>query len=148
MNSGILDPAIRAEKQYLDSYIREHSPDLQHQRMLARAYWTRYEDIRTDPYFGEHGPNGIFGARDHYNLHGRREGRVYGPTPTVTDLEREKVLAESYWNRYPDVAESGVWGRKSSLGVLGPRDHYRYVGKYLGNTWGVQTDKQIHPAAP
>lgn len=149
VNSVIINPEIRAEKQYLQTD-REHSPDLQDQRMLALAYWKRYEDIRSDPYFGVHGPNGIFGARDHYKLHGKWEGRIYGPTPTIADrdLKREKDLAEAYWNRHPEVDKSSVWGRNSSLGVLGPRDHYRYVGKYQGYTWGVQTNSQENPITP
>jgi len=136
MNSPVLDPELRAEKRFVQSRIRELSIDSREQRQLARAYWQRYEDVRTDAYFGENGPNGIYGARDHFTLHGKREGRIYGPIPVVTDLEQEKPLAESYWHRYPEVAQSSIWGRNSTLGILGPRDHYRYVGKYMGYTWG------------
>jgi len=137
LNLAPLDPQVRREKRDLSRFIQDNAPDLAQQRMLARAYWKRYEDIRTDDHFGEDGPAGIFGARNHYRQHGKREGRIYGPTPEVADLAAEKLLAEAYWNRYPDIAASVVWGKSSNLGVLGPRDHYRYVGTYEGRIWGV-----------
>jgi hypothetical protein len=46
----------------------------------AETYWAHYPDVANDPYFGRNGPLGIFGAREHYDRHGRREGRVW-PNP-------------------------------------------------------------------
>ena len=131
------DPQVRNEKRTASRLTRDHAPELEEQRLLALAYWKRYEDIRTNPHFGETGPAGIFGAWDHYRLHGKWEGRIYGPIPEITDEAAETVLAEAYWDRYPDVAKTVIWGRTSSLGLMGPRDHYRYVGKYEGRVWGV-----------
>ncbi len=45
---------------------------------FARAYWTRYPDVGADPYYGANGELGRRGARQHYNRHGRFEGRRWG----------------------------------------------------------------------
>lgn len=142
MDSVVVNADLRAEQQLLSMHLRNNAADLVEQRMLAEAYWRRYEDIRSDPFYGENGPNGIFGARDHYRHHGKIEGRIFGPIAAVADLAREQALADAYWQRYPDIAESEVWGRTGSLGVLGPRDHFRYVGKYQGKTWGESDTAQ------
>ena len=46
---------------------------------LARAYWNRYPDVAGHSYFGENGVLGADGARTHYLLHGKAEGRSWGP---------------------------------------------------------------------
>lgn len=46
-------------------------------RASAVAYWKCYPDVATDPYFGISGPLGMLGAREHFERHGRREGRVW-----------------------------------------------------------------------
>lgn len=151
MNSVIVNPERHSEKNYRILSMGEkgaHSPDLQKQHMLSLAYWKRYRDIKKDPYFGENGPNGILGGREHYKQHGKYEGRVYGPLPVIENMKLEKILADAYWQRYPDVAASAVWGQNGSLGVLGPRDHYRYVGKYQGRTWGIKRDRQVQSVTP
>lgn len=51
------------------------------ERALAEAYWRRYPDVAADRYFGAHGQLGRAGAREHYQRHGRREGRVWGNDP-------------------------------------------------------------------
>ena len=55
--------------------------DLADEQRLARAYWARNPDVAADAYFGEHGRLGIFGARTHYERHGRGEGRAWGDQP-------------------------------------------------------------------
>lgn len=44
---------------------------------VAEAYWHCYPDVAQDSYFGQSGPLGILGAREHYERHGRREGRIW-----------------------------------------------------------------------
>ncbi|MBE0585593.1 MAG: hypothetical protein IH612_17775 [Desulfofustis sp.] len=68
---------------------------------LARAYWTRYPDVASHSYFGENGVLGIDGARSHYSLHGKAEGRRWGPVPdnrsqdgTTQRSPRDRCTAE------------------------------------------------------
>jgi hypothetical protein len=112
------------------------APDLQKERSLAMDYWLRYSDVRHDSFWGEKSRLGIKGPADHYRHHGRREGRIYAAVSRPEDMTLEKELAEAYWQENPDVARSSVWGRQSSLGILGPRDHYRFYGRGQGRTWG------------
>ena len=79
---------------------------------------------------------GIYGPEEHYKNHGHREGRVFGPVPVPDDPLLEPELAEAYWRRYPDIEKSAEWGRRSALGILGPRDHYHYLGKHQLRVWG------------
>lgn len=126
---------VRHEK-YLRQLYSELAPDIQQERRLAQAYWLRYADVRESELWGEGGVLGIKGPADHYRNHGREEGRVFIEVTRPDDMEREKVLAEAYWNRYPDVAATSIWGRASSMGILGPRDHYQLFGKKEGRYWG------------
>lgn len=48
---------------------------------------------------------------------------------------QDRALAEAYWTRYPDVAASPVYGRTSSLGFLGAREHYQRFGHNEGRVW-------------
>jgi hypothetical protein len=138
--SPFFTPALLEERRYVQRYILEHAPDNAEERMLAYAYWHRYPDVREDGHYGKEGTMGIFGARKHYEQHGRHEGRVYGPLIIPDNLERERKLAEAYWRRYPGIAKSVTWGRESDLGILGPRDHFRYRGREKGYEWGTGTD--------
>lgn len=140
MTSPLVNPQMREEQRYIEHFLQENRPDLEAERSLARAYWQRYADIKVDAFYGEQGPGGLFGARLHFEQHGRGEGRIFAPLPEALDHTTEQALAESYWQRYPDVARSKAWGRNSSLGLLGPRDHYIHIGKYEGRRWGMQGD--------
>lgn len=51
------------------------------------------------------------------------------------DYAREKALAEAYWQRYPDVRDHWLWGRQGTMGVRGPREHYRLHGRREGRVW-------------
>ena len=137
LSSPILHPDALAEKRFATIHQRDSAPDLQERQALAQAYWMRYADIREDPFYGEHGVNGLLGAWKHYEQHGKHEGRIFGPIPEIDNADNEKILAEAYWQRYPDIAASKVWGRKSELAFRGPRDHYRYVGKHQNRIWGA-----------
>jgi hypothetical protein len=48
------------------------------------------------------------------------------------EYQQEKVLAESYWLRYPDVKKNEYWGVNGPMGIRGPRDHYLQLGKWEG----------------
>jgi len=110
--------------------------------LLAEAYWTRYPDIRTDPRYGEKSRPGVRGPYEHFRRFGRKEGRIFAPLPEIGNLPLEARLAEAYWQRYPEVERSPVWGRNGSLGILGPRDHYIHRGSAAGMVWG--TDQQTN----
>ena len=77
LSSQIYKPAVHIPKRKAAALLRDaaahHTEDLQ----LAKAYWLRYTDVRTHPFFGEDGPLGITGAIEHYRQHGRREGRIF-----------------------------------------------------------------------
>ncbi len=79
---------------------------------------------------------GIWGARDHFLQHGKREGRIFSPVPESDDMVLEKRLAEIYWKRYPEIEKSSIWGRKGELGILGPRDYHTHRGRFQGKVWG------------
>lgn len=138
IQSPMVRPEIAEQRKFTEKYLQENAPDLQAERNLAEAYWTRYRDVKEDSHFGSDGPTGIFGARAHYNQHGKREGRVFGPIPAPDDLVLEQQLAELYWRRYPKIEQSAAWGRKSQLGILGPRDHYHYHGRHSDLRWGEE----------
>jgi hypothetical protein len=140
MTSPLVKPHVHEERRFIEHFLQGNRPDLQAEGSLARAYWQRYADIRVDAFYGEQGPNGLFGARLHYEQHGRGEGRIFAPLPEIEDQNAEQSLAESYWQRYPDVARSKAWGRNSALGLLGPRDHYNHIGRYEGRRWGAAAD--------
>lgn len=140
-DSPLYLPEILEEKKYISSYVNENSPDIQKERKLARAYWRRYNDVRLDQHWGEKGPMGVWGPRDHYMLHGRREGRIFKPLIIPSDMVKERIHAEAYWQRYDDIRTSSAWGEKSELGILGPRDHYTYIGRFEHRQWGATEEK-------
>jgi hypothetical protein len=78
-HSALLDRPEAARQAYLTKVIKDGAPDLAAERELAERYWQRYPDVAADGYFGRGGAIGIFGAREHFDRHGRREGRLWGP---------------------------------------------------------------------
>ncbi len=46
-------------------------------RRQAEAYWDLYPGVARDEYFGRDGKFGVYGARYHYQAHGRYEGRTW-----------------------------------------------------------------------
>lgn len=54
------------------------------------------------------------------------------------DEARERMLAEIYWSKYPDVAADAYFGKNGRLGVYGPREHYRrHRTEGAGRVWPV-----------
>lgn len=136
LNSPLIDKERSLQQRYLRAVYRKLAPDLKEQRLLAQDYWLRYPDVKNDSFWGEKSRLGIQGPADHYRQHGRREGRIYARVARPDDMGVEQKLARAYWKRYPDVAKSSLWGENSSLGILGPRDHYRFYGQRQGRRWG------------
>jgi hypothetical protein len=137
LSTQIFDPAVHIPQQKAAALLRDAAAQRADEVQLARDYWLRYSDVRTHAFFGENGPLGISGAKEHFRQHGRREGRIYGLVAEVEDSERERLLAEAYWSRYPDIAASRIWGKASALGIRGPRDHYHYIGRHQKLIWGI-----------
>lgn len=140
LQSPLFRPEIHQERLLAEKYSKEQAPDYLAEKSLAEAYWQRYPDVIDHFYYGKQGPMGIYGAREHYQQHGKREGRIFAPIIIPDDLDYEKQLAEAYWQRYPDVEKSTIWGRGGSLGILGPRDYHHHYGRHLNHRWGVSTE--------
>jgi hypothetical protein len=136
LHSPLVDEKLAIEQAYIAAHISANARSDEEERLLAQGYWRRYRDVRLDRHWGENGPMGIHGPRDHYRQHGRREGRIFKPLVSAEDLAAERILAESYWRRHPEVRNSWIWGEHADLGVLGPRDHFIHVGSGLGYQWG------------
>lgn len=66
------------ERKYLAGILLTRAPDYEMEKKLAEAYWSRYPDVRKDRLWGQGGTMGIRGPRDHFRLHGKREGRIWG----------------------------------------------------------------------
>jgi hypothetical protein len=139
-HSPVFNPSAQAQKNYLQKFIENNDQNLKQEKLLAEGYWLRYKDVRKDRYWGENGPMGIWGPRDHYQLHGRREGRIFQPVEYPEDLTLEKELAEIYWNRYPEIEKNSIWGRNSQLGIVGPRDYHTHIGRFQQKVWGRKTN--------
>ncbi len=75
--SPMMNPDLRAQQELLARYARNQG-NFAEIRMLAEAYWERNPDVASDSYFGRDGKMGIYGAREHYDRHGRKEGRQWG----------------------------------------------------------------------
>ncbi len=137
VRSSAWDSAGAEDPGSLHKMARVPDPAMVEEKMLAEAYWFRYPDVRKNDFWGEYSPMGIRGPRVHYRRYGRSEGRLFAPIIQSPHPGGEKELAEAYWHRYQDVAESDIWGREGTMGVLGARDHYYYYGKAQGRVWGI-----------
>ncbi len=133
--SPLFDSEFRIEEKFIGDFIDSNSLDSIQEKILAESYWLRYSDVRTNKYWGRNSPMGIWGPRDHFMQHGKREGRIFAPVIHPKDMAMEKKLAEAYWQRYPAIRSSPIWGEKTKIGYLGPRDHFQYRGRYQGYIW-------------
>ncbi len=84
LNSPLLDGTQAARQAFLRGILADRAPDMEGEEALAEAYWQHYPDVGADPFFGRDGEMGVHGAREHYQMHGRREGRQW---PVITKPE-------------------------------------------------------------
>ncbi len=80
-NSPVLDPDEAARRAYLKNITKNQSSGLNLEKSWAEEYWRKNPDVRADPVYGENGKLGVFGAREHYLKHGKREGREWPILP-------------------------------------------------------------------
>lgn len=78
MDTPLLNRQIAAQQALATSVARTGSLDMAAEQRLAEAYWQRNPDVAASGYYGRHGRIGIFGAREHWLRHGKREGRHWG----------------------------------------------------------------------
>lgn len=79
VNSPAVDGIRAQERVVLNKHARRAAVDIEYERAVAEAYWQRNPDVAADAFFGRDGALGLFGAREHYDRHGRAEGRRWGP---------------------------------------------------------------------
>lgn len=61
---------------------------------------------------------------------------VMEETESAPEAENdEKMLAEAYWRRYPDVAADPEFGMSGTLGYAGAFEHYRRYGQQEERVW-------------
>ncbi len=80
-DSLLLDPRQRAATDLLIRYAAVEKTDERREQALADLYWLRYPDVAGDWYFGKNGKLGLWGAREHFKRHGKREGRNWPTMP-------------------------------------------------------------------
>ena len=88
-------------------------------------YLERYPDVASSPYYGTR-------PREHYDNHGKGEGRVWEEASSGGE-----GAGQSYLKRYPDVAASPYYKTR-------PREHYDNHGKSEGRIW-EETKGPIKP---
>jgi hypothetical protein len=80
LNEPRLRDGDAQQRAYARQVLKSQSRDMGQEAALAEVYWRRYGDVAADPIVGQNGALGVFGAREHYNRHGRRENRIWGDT--------------------------------------------------------------------
>ena len=75
--SSLFDQSLADQRAYLMTVSRMPEEDAEEVRRRAEIYWTAYPDVAVDDYFGRGGKMGIYGARTHYQKHGRFENRIW-----------------------------------------------------------------------
>lgn len=78
IHSPVVDDVLAQERVVLNKHARADTVDVIRETLFAEAYWRRNPDVAADPFFGTNGALGTFGAREHYDRHGRLEGRRWG----------------------------------------------------------------------
>lgn len=78
VRSPLIDDVLAQERVVINKHARRDTVDLVREHLLAEAYWQRNSDVARDRFFGVNGALGTFGAREHYDRHGRAEGRRWG----------------------------------------------------------------------
>ncbi|MEP4379725.1 MAG: hypothetical protein ABJ215_00825 [Alphaproteobacteria bacterium] len=77
--SALVDARQAEQQTIINNYARAGSIDQVREKVLAEAYWRRNPDVAADDVYGAASTLGVFGAREHFNRHGRVEGRKWGP---------------------------------------------------------------------
>jgi len=78
VRSPVIDDVYAQERVVINKHARRAHVDVVRELALAQAYWHRNPDVAQDGFFGVDGALGTFGAREHYDRHGRLEGRRWG----------------------------------------------------------------------
>ncbi len=76
--SPIFDDVLAQERVVINKHARRDRVNVERELSLAEAYWQRNPDVAASEFFGTKGALGVFGAREHYDRHGRAEGRRWG----------------------------------------------------------------------
>ena len=71
-HSPLLD---RERNLQFDALAQAEAWNEEEERSLAETYWARYADVAAHSYYGRDGTLGVWGAREHFKHHGKREGR-------------------------------------------------------------------------
>ena len=78
VRSPVIDDVLAQERVVINKHARRGQVDVVRERAQAQSYWKRNRDVAQDRFFGIDGALGTFGAREHYDRHGRLEGRRWG----------------------------------------------------------------------
>lgn len=78
VHSPVIDDVLAQERVVLNKHARSDQIDVIRENLFAQAYWERNPDVAANSFFGVNGALGSFGAREHYDRHGRLEGRRWG----------------------------------------------------------------------
>lgn len=57
-----------------------------------------------------------------------------------TQAEQLQRLAETYWNRYPDIRKHHYFGENGPMGINGAWQHYRQHGRHEGRIFWPQPE--------
>lgn len=77
VRSPVIDHALKQERIVLNKHARSDQIDVVREARFAETYWDLNPDVAAHFYFGRAGALGIFGPREHYDRHGRQEGRPW-----------------------------------------------------------------------
>lgn len=77
--SPLVNPAERDRRAWLAELAQADRIDAAEEARLAELYWSRYPDIASNSQYGRTGRLGVRGAREHFRIHGEKEGRAWGP---------------------------------------------------------------------
>ena len=78
VHSPVIDDVLAQERIVLNKHARRDRVNVEREQAFAEAYWRRNPDVAENTFFGENGALGLFGAREHFDRHGRSEGRRWG----------------------------------------------------------------------
>lgn len=62
------------------------------------------------------------------------------------DLTAERVVAEAYWRRYPDIGSNDYFGKNGPMGIHGARRHFEQFGSNEGRIFAPLAIARNTPA--